>query len=274
MFDILQYEFMRRALLVGFLLAVILPMIGIQVIVKRLALIGDAISHSALAGVAAGLATGFNPTLMTLVATITAALGIEYVRKKIPEYAEVAIAIILSTSLGIAGLLSSLIKGAVNMESFLFGSIVAIGDDELAIVIAVSFIVCIFSIAYYKELFNIAFDSRSARLQGIPVGILNTLFTIVTAISIAVASRTIGALIVSSIMIIPIATSMQFSKSYKQVLLVAIVLSIAYIMVGLVLSYYAALRPGATIVLIASGGFILVSAALAVKKMKGESVHA
>ena len=234
MFDFLQYEFMRRAILVGILLSIILPMIGIQVIVKRISLIGDAISHSALAGVAAGLVLGVNPTVTTLIATTTAALGIEYVRKKIPHYSEVAIAIILSTSLGVAGILSSQLRGGVNMDSFLFGSIVAISDMELYIVIGISIFVCFFSVLLNKELFNIAFDERSSRLQGIKVGIVNILFTIMTAISIAIASRTIGALIVSSIMIIPIATSMQFSRSYRNTQIYAVILSMIYVVVGLV----------------------------------------
>lgn len=261
----LQYDFMRRALWVGFLLALILPMIGIQVVVKRLSLMGDAISHSALAGVAAGLVLGLNPTFTTLVATVIAALAIEFVRKKVPDYAELALAIILSTSLGLAGLLTSFVKGSVSVESFLFGSIVAISDGELLSVLIVGVLVFVISVALYKELFNVAFDSRSAALQGIWVDGINVLFTIMSAITIAIASRTIGALIVSSIMIVPIATSMQFSKSYKSVMLNGVVLSVIYVMVGLVLSFYLGLKPGATIVLLASLGFVVI---LLVKRIK------
>ena len=254
----LQYDFMRRALLVGFLLSIILPVIGTQVVVRRLSLMGDAISHSALAGVAAGLVQGLNPTFTTMIATVIAALAIEFVRKKVPNYAELALAIILSTSLGLAGVLTSFVKGTVSLESFLFGSIVAIGDGEVLSVLIMGILVLLISVALHKELFNVAFDSRSASLQGIWVDGINVLFTIMSAITIAIASRTIGALIVSSIMVVPIATSMQFSKSYKCVMLNGVGLSVLYVIAGLVLSFYLGLKPGATIVLLASIGFMIV----------------
>ena len=105
---LLEYAFMRRAFVVGVLLAIIIPCIGIVVVLKRLSMIGDALSHSSLAGVAAGLVMGINPILGAGITCIVAALSIETIRKKMPQYADISIAVILSTSVGAAGVLSGL----------------------------------------------------------------------------------------------------------------------------------------------------------------------
>ncbi|MDR3288204.1 MAG: metal ABC transporter permease, partial [Peptococcaceae bacterium] len=184
----LEYDFMRRAFAVGLLLAVIIPCIGIIVVLKRLSMIGDALSHSSLAGVAAGLILGINPILGAGAACIAAALGVEVIRKKIPKYSEMSIAIILSAGVGLAGVLSGFVKNAVNFNSFLFGSIVAISDFEMFLVAGVSFAVILAFILLYKELFYIAFDERAARIAGVPVKTVNFIFTILTAVTVAVAA--------------------------------------------------------------------------------------
>ncbi len=213
---ILEYDFMRRAFIVGILLAVIIPCIGIIVVLKRLSMIGDALSHTSLAGVAAGLIMGVNPVLGAIAVCIAAALGIEAIRKKIPQYSEMSIAIIMSAGVGLAGVLSGFVKNAANFNSFLFGSIVAISDFELILVACISCAVLLAFILLYKELFYIALDERAARLAGIPVKTVNFIFTLLTAATVSVAARTVGALIVSSMMVVPVACAMQFGKSYKQ----------------------------------------------------------
>ena len=245
----LQYDFMQRAFVVGLLLAVIIPCIGVTVVLKRLSMIGDALSHSSLAGVTAGLVMGVNPVLGAFAACIIAALGIEVIRRKIPQYAEMSIAIVMSAGIGLAGALSVFVKNATNFNSFLFGSIVAISDFELAAVVIISVLVALCFLLLYKELFYIAFDERAARLSGIPVALVNFVFTILTAITVAVASRTVGALIVSSMMVVPVAVAMQFGKSYRQTVLYAMGFAMLFTTIGLTLSYYWKFRPGAAIVL-------------------------
>lgn len=261
---ILEYDFMRRAFIVGLLLAVIIPCIGIIVVLKRLSMIGDALSHTSLAGVAAGLILGINPILGAIAACIAAALGIEAFRKKIPQFSELSIAIIMSAGIGLAGVLSGFVKNAANFNSFLFGSIVAISDFEMLLVVCTSSAVMLAFIFLYKELFYIALDERAARLAGVPVRSINFIFIILTAVTVSVAARTVGALIVSSMMVVPVACAMQFGKSYKQTVVYAACFAIFFMVTGLFVAYYARLKPGGTIVLI---GVLCLVFILLIKKV-------
>ncbi len=265
---ILEYDFMRRAFAVGLLLAVIVPCIGVIVVFKRLSMIGDALSHTSLAGVAAGLILGINPILGAVAASIAAALAIEAIRKRIPRFSEMAIAIIMSAGIGLAGVLSGFVKSAANFNSFLFGSIVAIDDFELLLVACISCAVILAFILLYKELFYIALDERAARLAGVPVGAVNFIFTILTAVTVSVATRTVGALIVSSLMVLPVACAMQFGKSYRQTVFYAVGFGLLFTLLGLTLSYYMGLRPGGTIVLI---GVACLALIFLVKKTPGKA---
>jgi zinc transport system permease protein len=259
---ILEYDFMRKAFIVGILLAVIIPCIGIIVVLKRLSMIGDALSHSSLAGVAAGLIMGINPILGAGAACIAAALGIEAIRKKIPKFSEMSIAIIMSAGVGLAGVLSGFVKNAANFNSFLFGSIVAISDFEMLLVVCVSFAVILAFIFLYKELFYIAFNERAARIAGIPVKAVNFIFTILTAVTVSIAARTVGALIVSSMMVVPVACAMQFGKSYKQTVIYSVCFAVLFTVSGLFIAFYARLKPGGTIVLL---GVLCLLVILAIK---------
>lgn len=256
MIEIFQYDFMQRAFLVGLLIAVITPCIGMVVVLRRLSMIGDALSHSSLAGVAAGLAFGFNPIIGAVFVSITAALAIERVRRVFKDYSEIAIAVIMSTGIGLAGILSGFVQNASSFHSFLFGSIVAISDFELYIVVLLSIFVIAAMIFLYKELFYITFDEEAARLAGVPVKRVYFIFTILTAITISISARTVGALVVSSLMVLPVASAMQIAKSYKHTILFSIFYAILSMLSGLFISYYGNLKPGGTIVLV--GVFLLV----------------
>lgn len=247
--DIFEFEFMRKAFLVGVLLAIIIPCIGIIVVLKRLSMIGDALSHTSLAGVAGGLIVGINPVIGAVIVCIGAAFGIEAIRKKFPKYSEMSIAIIMSAGVGLAGVFSGFVKNTASFNSFLFGSIVAITDFELILVVSVSTIVVAVFILLYKELMYISFDEQGAKLAGVPVGTVNFIFTVLTAITVSIAARTVGALIVSSMMVIPVACAMQFGKSYRQTVIYSIIFAVIFTILGLYISYYNGLKPGGTIVL-------------------------
>lgn len=261
---ILDYAFMRRAFLVGILLAIIVPCIGIIVVLKRLSMIGDALSHSALAGVSAGLIMGINPIVGAIAVSILAALSIEAIRRRIPKYAEMATAIVMSAGIGLAGVLSGYVPNASNFNSFLFGSIVTISDFELQLVVITSIIVLLVFVLLFRELFYIALDERSARLAGIQVSVINFIFTILTAVTVSVAARTVGALVVSSLMVVPVATAMQVAKSYKQTVICSVGFAVIYTISGLTLSFYQGLKPGGTIVLIGVAVLIVI---LIIKKL-------
>lgn len=262
--EIFQYAFMRRAFIVGIILAIIIPCIGVIVVLKRLSMMGDALSHSSLAGVTIGLLMGINPVLGAMISCIIAAFGIEVIRKKVPQHAEIAIAIIMSTGIGIAGVLSGFVKNTANFNSFLFGSIVAISDFELYMVMIIGLIVLITFILLYKELFFMSFNEKGAELAGVPVGLVNGIFTVLVAITVAIAARTVGSLIVSSMMVVPVACAMQWAKSYKQTVMYSALFGVFFMIVGLFLAYYVGLKPGGTIVLTGVATFVI---SLVIKKV-------
>ncbi|WP_367942275.1 metal ABC transporter permease [Enterocloster citroniae] len=266
--EIFNYAFMHRAFMVGILLAAVIPCIGIVIVCKRLSMIGDALSHCSLAGVAAGLILGVNPVVAAAAACVIAAFGIEAVRRKLPVFSEMSIAVIMSAGIGLAGVLSGFVKNAANFNSFLFGSIVAVGDRELYLVMGVSAAVLLVFLLFYKELFYVSLDEQGARLAGVPVKTVNFLFTILTALTISVAARTVGALIVSSMMVVPVACAMELGRNYRQTLLCAVVLNVVFMVIGLFAAYYLGLKPGSAIVLV---GVVCLVLVLSVKRLLRKS---
>ena len=259
MIEMLQYGFMQRAFITGILLAVITPLIGITIVLKRMSMIGDALSHASLAGVALGLLLGINPILGAMGICLFAALGVEAIRRKIPRYSEMAISIIMSTGIGLAGVLSGFVKNGTNFNSFLFGSIISISKDELLIVCVISALVLLCVLLLYKELFYIGFDENTARISGVPVKTINFIFTLLTALTVSIASRTVGTLIVSSMLVIPIACGMQVGRSYKAVMIIGVITALITTVIGLTLSYYIGLKPGGMIVLLEVGCFLILT---------------
>jgi zinc transport system permease protein len=255
--EILQYAYMQRALFVGLLLSVIVACLGTVMVHKRLSLIGDALSHSSLAGVALGLLMGFNPIVGAMSVCIIAAFSIEVIRKKLGNHSELAVAIVMSTGIGLAGVMSGFVKSSADFNSFLFGSIVAISSFEARLVMILSVIVLLAFILLYKELFYISFDEQAASISGVPVGTVNAIFTILTAVTVSIAARTVGALIVSSLLVVPVAAAMSIARSYRTTVLWAAFVSVFSTIGGLVLSFYLGLKPGGTIVLISVAFFLV-----------------
>ena len=247
--EILEYAFMQRAFVVGILLALIIPCIGMTVVFRRLSMIGDALAHVSLAGVAAGLVFNINPILGAVAATIAAAFGIEAIRKRLPHFSELSIAVMFSLGVGLAAVLSSFVGNSASLHSFLFGSIVAITNFELWLVVGLSVTVLLVFIILYQEIFLVVLDERSARLAGVSVDIINVICTILTAVTVSVAARMVGALIVSSMMVVPVACAMQVARSYKQTLFISQGFALCFMVAGLFISYYANIRPGGAIVL-------------------------
>lgn len=258
MMEIFQYDFMIKAFIMGSLIATIAPCIGLIVMLKRLSMIGHSLSHTSLAGVAAGLIAGINPVIGATVFSVITALSIEKIRKSFPSYAEIAIAIITSAGIGLAGILSGFIKNSAAFNSFLFGSIVAISNFELTLVAILSTVVILTVILLYNQLFYISLDEESARLAGVPIGYINFIFTLLTAITISISSRSVGALVISSLMVIPVATAMQVGKSYLHTMILSVVFSLIATFTGLFISFYVNVKPGGTIVLVGILILILV----------------
>ncbi len=265
--NIFVYEFMRRAFLAAALIGVTAPCIGSVIVLKRLSNIGDATSHSALGGIATGLALGINPILGAVIFSVLAVLSIEGFRKLFKDYSEIATTVVMSVGIGLTAVISGFIKsGGQNINSFMFGSIVAVSDFELIMTVVLSVAVAAVAYLLYKELFFITFDEEAAGIAGIPVKRINVVFMLLTAVTVAVASRIVGALMISSLLVLPVATAMMTAKSYKGMIWQSIAYAEVFTLGGLVISYYMDLKPGGTIVLLGAATLTAVAAATKGKK--------
>jgi len=248
--EILQYGFMQRALLAGVMIGTIAPAIGVFLVLRRLSLIADTLSHVALAGVAVGLLLGTYPLAGALVVTLLAALGIERLRVSGRLFGEAALAIFLSGGFAVAVVLISLARGFnVDLFSYLFGAITAVQPRDLWLILVLG-VAVLGAVAYlYKELFAITFDEEGARVQGVPVDALNVLFTALVAVTVVVAMRIVGILLTSALLVIPAVTALRLAPSFRSTLWVAMACSLFSVLAGMIAAFYLDIAAGGAIVL-------------------------
>ncbi len=255
----LQFEFMRRVLCAGMMLSIMIPMIGVVMVNRKTAMVGDALSHTSLAGVGLGLILGFDPVIGAIIICVISAFSIEAIRKHFPHFGDMATAVIMSIGLGFAAILSDFAPGGNTFESYLFGSISSVTATDLRNVAIIFVLVISASILNYSSLLDIAIDENLARLAGVKVRLTNGIFTVLSALTIALACKIVGALLVASLIVLPVATALIVSRSYKQTYLITIALGMIYTMLGITFSYYFDVRPGGTIVINAVIGMALMS---------------
>jgi zinc transport system permease protein len=260
--EILQYDFMQRALLAGTMIGVIAPLIGVFIVLRRLSLIADTLAHVALAGIAASLLLRVHPFAGALVAVLLGAAGIERLRVSGRLFGEAALAVFLSGGVALAVVLISL-AGGFNVDLFavLFGAITLVQPADLWAILVLGLVVLVAVGMFYKELFAITFDEESARVQGVPVDLLNLLLTTLVALTVVVAMRVVGVLLTSALIAIPAITALRLSHSFRQTLGVAVLCSLASVLVGTVASFYFDIAAGGAIVLVALGLFAAASVA-------------
>lgn len=263
----LAYAFMQRSLIAGILLGLVIPLVGVTVVLRRLSMVGDALAHASLPGVAAGLIGGFSPVAGAAATCLAGALCVEAVRRRFREQAELAVAVVLAAGIGAAGVLSGFVPNSASFSSFLFGSVLTVSRPELAVVAAVCAGAAALCLGMRRQLMLSSYDEGQARVSGVRVGALNLAFTLTLALVVAVASRTVGSLLVSSLMVVPVACALQLGKSHAQVTLISCALGLACSLGGLTLSYYLGLRPGGTIVLLAVGCLVAILAAKGVMRL-------
>ena len=249
--NILQYGFIIRGLEAGVIVAIIAPLIGIFLVLRRYSLIVDTLSHVSLAGIALGLMLGINPVITAIVATLVSSLGIEKLRTSKRIYGESALALFLSGSLAVALILISLAKGFnSNLFSYLFGSIVTVTQSDVYVISILATIVAITLYLFYKELVYITFDEESAKVSGIQTSFINSVLVILAAITVSLSIPIVGILLISALVVIPVVTALQFRKSFSKTILYAEVISIFSVISGIFTSFYLDLSTGGTIVLI------------------------
>lgn len=253
----LTYKFMQVAFVVAILLGIAIPLVGSSAVFKRLSSSGDALAHSSLAGVAIGLAAGLNPLVWSIVACIVSFMIIELLRKKFNKYSEIGVSVVLSAAIGLAGILSSF-TNASNFDSYLFGSILLISNTELYITIALTAVIVLFSIIFYPQVFASLYSENESKVAGIKVNLLTFFQDLLLSITIAVGAKIVGSLVVSSLVVLPTAIALQMKKGYKFTILSSVIFSVTSMIAGLVIAYYADLKPGATIVTVAVALLLIV----------------
>jgi len=259
MFEIFQYSFILRGLEAGIIVAFIAPLIGIFLVLRRYSLIADTLAHVSLAGIALAFLFGWNPIVTTLGVTTISSVGIEKLRNTKKIYGESALALFLSGGLALATVLLSLGKGFnSNLLNYLFGSIVTVTQNDIYTILILAIFVVSLLIMFYKELVYITFDEESAKVSGLPVNFINTLFIILVAITISLAIPIIGLLLITALMVIPVVTVLQLRLSFIKTIVYSEIISILSVVSGIFVSYYLNLSTGGTIVLMMLFVFIVV----------------
>lgn len=251
---ILTAEFFQKALIGGALIAITAPLMGLFLVLRRLAMIGDTLAHVSIAGVALGFLINVYPVAVGLLFAIVASFGIEMLRRTYKTYAELSIAIIMSGGIALASILFTLGKGFnLNVNSYLFGSIYTLTNTDLAVIGAVTAIVLSIVLIHKKELFLLTFDEDAAAVSGLPIRYFNILISILTALVISAAIKIVGALLVSALLTIPAACSLALSRSFKQAVFLVVLIGEIAVLAGLWIAGVWNLAPGGTIVLLLIG---------------------
>ncbi|MDR3565484.1 MAG: metal ABC transporter permease [Negativicutes bacterium] len=253
MLEILQFDFMQRAVVAGLLVGLICPIIGIFIILKKQSLIGDGLGHIAFAGVATGWLLGIYPVLSATVVTVLAAVGIEELRARRPAFADMMLAIFFYSGIACAVLFSSMAKtNNVSLLGYLFGSIVTVSVQDVWTVAALAAVVLLILGVIFKELMFVTFDEEVARISGLPIKKINMILAILTALTVSISMRVVGILMVSALMVIPVAASLQISRSFRSTMINAVIVSETAVVIGLLTSFYMNFASGGTIVITAA----------------------
>ncbi len=252
MLELFEHSFMVRALIAGALVGVICPALGTFLVLRRLALIADTLAHVALAGVAVGLVTGTSPFIFAIIASTLAAGAIEWLRSTGRILGDVALALFLYSALAVAIVLISLDHGLnANLFGFLFGSILTVTATDLWLIGGLAVVVLLTVLVFYPELLQTTFDQELATVSGLRVRWVNLLLAVLTGVTVALAMRIVGVLLVGALMVIPVVASLQISRGFRTTVVVAVVMGLVSVIIGLVAAYYLSLAAGGAIVLAA-----------------------
>jgi zinc transport system permease protein len=260
MFEFAEPEFMRRALLAALMVGIIAPSIGLYLVQRKLALMGDGVGHVALTGVAVGFLTDSEPLYTALIVASAGALLVELIRQFGGASADVALAMLFYG--GIAGgvvLIGLTPTGSVTkLNEFLFGSILTVTNDDLVFIAVLGVVVLSFTLGLRRALFAVCQDEEFARVKGLPTRVLGLGIALVTAVTVVLSMRAVGVLLVSALMIVPVATAQQLTRSFRATCALAIALGASVSVGGGIVSYEADLASGPTIVLCALAVFAVV----------------
>ena len=267
--EIFQYGFLLRALAAGSLIAALCAVLGVFLVLRRLSLIGDGLAHVTFGSVALALFLRFQSAYATaaaIPAVLLAALGILKLAERARIYGDAAIGIV--SSLGIAaGIMLASMAGGFNVDlfSYLFGNILSISPFELGQTAVLFVIVCLTVIVFYHDLFAITFDEELARTSGIRVDRINAVLVLLTALTVVLAMKVVGIMLISALLILPAVTSLQVARGFRTAILLAVLLGVLSVVAGIVISFLGNLPAGATIILV---NFTLFLVSFGLRKLR------
>ncbi|NIA23337.1 MAG: iron chelate uptake ABC transporter family permease subunit [Proteobacteria bacterium] len=264
--EIFRYAFMQRAFTAGFIISIVSSVIGVFVVLKGLSFAGVGISHAAFGGVALGYFLGINPTLSAIVFCLFVAAIIVYIQRNEKLKSDVPIGIIFAASMGLGAVLISLMKGYnVDLFGYLFGNILSVTHSDIVNIIFLSLIIIAIFLIIFKQLYYTTFDRQMAKVAGVNVVLIDTVFMMLIALTVVISIKVVGIILVSALLVTPAATIIPWAKNFKQLTFLTMITSLFSVITGLFLSYYLNIPSGGAIVLLTTLIFF-VSFGFAYKK--------
>ncbi len=261
MFEFLAYGFGERALIGGLIVAITCASLGVFLVLRRLSLIADGLGHVAFGGISFGFFAGIYPLYTAVAAVIIGSVGIHSLRK-LRVFSDAAIGMMSAGGLALGVVLISLTQSVpADLLAYLFGTILGLSANDLYLAGGLAILVMATLILLWKEWVSITLDPDFSRVAGIPVDQLEILFILLTGLSVVVATKLVGVLLVSSLMIIPASAAIQLKMPFKKTVLASCIIAILSVLIGLQASFSYNLSPGGAIVLV-SIIFFLLSAAI------------
>jgi zinc transport system permease protein len=255
-----EFEFMRLAFMAGAVVGVLAPVVGFFLVQRQMSLIGDGIGHVAFAGVALGYLIGVSPVWTALLAAVVGAVAIEWLRARRKAAGDQALAIVFYT--GIAGgvvLISAAGALNANLFSYLFGSILTVTRTDLTRIALLGLGSLVLIALLLRSLFAVAIDEEGARVSGLPVPVLNGAVSMLAALTIGISMRIVGILLIAALMVLPVIAAQRVAWSLRSTMALSILVGLSSVLAGLTISYYGNLPPGGTIVLTATGFFLVAT---------------
>ncbi len=265
-FEMFQYPFMQRALLVGLFVAICAALVGVSLVLRKNSMIGDGLSHTAFSAFALAAVFGFAPLYFALPIVILASFFVLRLSRNRKIHGDAAIAVLSASSLALGTFAISVTKGVnIDLNSYLFGSILSVSWLDVWLSAGLAAIVVILYFFAYHRIFAITFDEEFARSVGVKTGLYDAIFAAICSVVIVLGMRLLGSLLISSLIIFPTLTAMRCAKTFKGVVAASVIISAVAFVTGLVLSYFCAAPTGATVVLVNLAALIL---ALFVEKIR------
>lgn len=262
-----MYPFIVRAFVVGILVSLCAALLGVPLVLKRYSMIGDGLSHVSFGALSIALACGWAPLPVSIPVVIAAAIVLLRMTESSPMGADAAIAVASASALAIGVIVTSVTTGmTTDVDSYMFGSILAMDRSDVALSVGLSIAVLVLFGIFYHKLFAITFDESFSRATGVKVGLYNTLLSVLTALTIVLGMRMMGAMLISSLVIFPALSAMRIRKSFRGVVICAGIMSVISFCVGLTLSYLISTPVGATVVVVNLAVFLGCCIVRALKK--------